>query len=151
MQADNKEIYRLTSERTKESEELYKEVGGFVFTALYKEIRKPNSLIINLKGVGRWHLRRKRIDYFVNNFIPEDPSTSFRLLNDENRAEICEIFKERSKDYERYVALRDEIRKIRHASQKLIETSQDNLGERKSSFQSEAEKDSRFFPGKPHL
>lgn len=127
MQSDYKEIYRLTALRTGKSEELYKEVGNHVFSNLYSFLRRPSALILKLKGVGSWYLRRKRMQIIVDEFPPdftktvEDFTSQLSLFKYENKKEIYEIFVQRLKEYEEYILLRDEIREKRYANQKLLE------------------------------
>lgn len=136
MQTDYKELYRLASLQGKGTEQEYKDIGNFVFNALYSELRRPKTLIIKLKGVGSWFLRRKRmqtvIDVYPPNFDkkPEDFSSPLDLLKHENKIEIYNIFKERLKEYEEYIKERDEIRKIRYENQTLLGSdNKENKGE----------------------
>lgn len=127
MQSDWKEIYKLTAKRTGENEQIYKDIGNFVFTHLYYNMRRPESLIIKLKGVGTWYLRRMRMRAIVEMFPPdfektrEDFDSPFGFLKNENKKEIYEVFKQRLEDYERYIQMRNEIRKVRYETQTLLE------------------------------
>lgn len=127
MQSDWKEIYKLTAARTGKSEQRYKEVGNFVFAKLYETLRRPKTLITKLKGIGTWYLRRKRmrivVDVFPPDFDkkPEDFPTKLDLFAYENRVEIYRLFQERLEEYKKYIELRDEIRKKRYETQKLLE------------------------------
>ena len=127
MQSDWNEIYKLTSQRTGKSTERYKEVGNFIFKSLYTNVRRPKSLIIKLKGVGTWYLRRSRMDTAVNMFPPDfdkKPSeTDFHLkvLKYENKIEIYNLFLERLKEYDSYISEKQQIRKKRNETQKPIE------------------------------
>lgn len=126
MQSDWKEIYKLTAKRTEENEQIYKDIGNFVFTHLYYSMRRPEHLIIKLKGVGTWFLRRMRMKAIVQLFPPdfdktrEDFESPLGFLKNENKKEIYEVFKKRLEDYERYIAIRNETRKIRYATQTLL-------------------------------
>ena len=108
MQSDYKEIYKLTAKRTSKNEVLYKDIGNFVFTELYNMLRKPNSLIIKLKGIGFWFLRRKRLAGVIKLYPAdyekkqEDFSSEYGFLKNENKKEIHALFMERLKDYEEY-------------------------------------------------
>jgi hypothetical protein len=133
MQSDNKELYKITARRTGKSEQKYKDVGNFVFSALYSNLRRPKSLIVKLKGVGYWYLRKARIEAIVNLFPPvhhpkfDLPPTTRKermdLIRYEARKEVYEILKERIKDYEKYIQIRDEIRKKRYETQRVIQPS----------------------------
>ena len=127
MQSDHKEIYRLTAERTGEDPQLYKDVGNYVFAALYGHFKRPKSLIVKLRGVGAWHLRKQRLKAVVEMYPPdfekkkEDFESEYGFLKNENKIEIHNLFKERLKEYDDYITLRDEIRKIRYETQVLLE------------------------------
>lgn len=126
MQSDHKEIYKLTSIRTGKSEEMYKELGNFVFANLYSFFRRPSSLIVKLKGVGSWYLRRKRMEILVGYYPPdfsrkkEDFPSEQSILKWENKVEIYNLFTERLKDYEKYTELRNQIRQKRNETQVLL-------------------------------
>lgn len=126
MQSDYKEIYKLTAKRTGKSEILYKDVGNFVFAELYNMIRKPNSLIIKLKGIGFWFLRRKRLYNAIErspaNYekTREDFSSDYSFEKNENKKELHKILLERIKDYNEYVDLKKQIRIERNKTQTLI-------------------------------
>jgi hypothetical protein len=130
MQSDWKQIYKLTAERTGNSEQQYKDIGNFVFQSLYANLRRPSHLIFKLKGVGTWYMRKKRMEVIVNLYPPdfdkkpEDFHHPLALLQHENKVEIYKIFKERLKDYEKYLGLRKEIRSKRNESQILLEPPQ---------------------------
>lgn len=128
MQSDDKSIYDLTSKRTGKSTQLYKDVGTFVFSSLYEKLRKPKSLIIKLKGVGTWYLRKKRMETLMS-YYPEDYDkkevdveimSPLSILNYENKREMFLLFKERLAEYERYITLRNEIRQERFKTQTII-------------------------------
>ncbi len=51
---------------------------------------------------------------------PEDFDHPLALLKHENKKEIYDIFVERLKEYDKYIELRNEIRKKRYETQELI-------------------------------
>lgn len=126
MQTDANETYRLTAERTGKSEDLYKEIGKAVFQELYNNIRRPKKLIVKLKGVGTWYLRRSRIEKTVDLFPPdfenkpEETDYFLKILAYENKIEIYNLFKERIEDYKRYIDQRQKIRTIRNGTQERL-------------------------------
>ena len=126
MQSDPKEIYKKTAAKTNKPLSLYKEVGTVVFSELYTHLRRPKSLIIKLKGVGTWYLRKARIDILLNIFPhdydknPQEFDSPLEILKYENSKELYEIFTERMKEYEEYVKEKKEIRIKRNESQALI-------------------------------
>jgi hypothetical protein len=126
MQSDPKEIYKLTAIEGKGTEQEYKDIGNFVFNSLYANLRRPKSLIIKLKGVGTWFLRRKRMQIVIDVFPPnfnkksEDFDHPLDLLKHENKIEIYNIFKERLKEYDEYIKDREEVKKKRYERQSLL-------------------------------
>jgi len=89
-------------------------------------MRRPQTLIIKLRGIGTWHLRRMRMRAMVEIFPPdfekkpEDFNTPYNLLKHENKIEIYNIFKQRLLDYEKYIEIRDAVRKTRYKTQTLL-------------------------------
>jgi hypothetical protein len=127
MQTDHKELYTLTGLRTGNDEQIYKDIGIFMFNKLSKTLRRPNKLIIKLKGVGTWYLRKKRMEEALK-WFPEDFDktekefeTEREVLRFENKKEVYRIFVDRLEDYKNYLAVRDSIRKIRYETQTLLE------------------------------
>lgn len=116
----------MTAEKTGKSEQLYKDLGTMVFTSLYQHLRRPQSLITKLRGIGSWFLRRERMK-IITTLHPPDPNRTFSENDNisktihENKLELHALFLERLKEYEEYIRVRDEVRKIRYATQKLLE------------------------------
>lgn len=129
MQSNYKDIYKKTAERTGKPENMYKDIGNFVFAALYRSLRRPKTLIVRLKGVGKWYLRRKRMTDLLT-LYPLQEKTEFKdenaLWKYENRQEIHNIFKERLKDYEQFVDEKLTIRKKRYETQHILESKEDS-------------------------
>lgn len=127
MQSNPNELYKLTSQRTGKSEQAYKDIGNFIFSELYKEQKRPSKLIIKIKGLGSFFLRRKRVkeilSYYPDGFsrTKEDFTSERQFLKYENKREIYELFTERLKDYEEYLEERNQIRKQRYETQVLLE------------------------------
>lgn len=141
MQTDYKHLYKLAAEKHGTPEQLYKDLGNFVFSQLYKEMRRPQKLILKLRGVGKWILRRKRMKYIIENF-PLDHDhyeqnsehlSSYTLFKYENKKEIHELFEQRLQDYDHYIQQREETRKIRYATQVPIQPSEGKEERHKSS------------------
>ncbi len=127
MQSDNNQLYKLTAVRTGTAEQIYKDIGNYVFHSLYANLRRPKTLIIKLKGVGTWYMRKARMELTLSEFpvdfgkTADDFKTDLGFLKYENKVEIHKIFKERLSDYERYISLRNEIRKKRYETQVLLQ------------------------------
>lgn len=119
MQSDNNEIYRLTAERTKEDQDLYKDIGNYIFKSLYNNMKNPKSIILKLKGLGYWYLRKTRIEFIVKKEYtkPKQKEGFFGdLAIDEynNKIRLQNVFKERLVEYEEYVRIKKEVKKLRN-------------------------------------
>ena len=121
MQSDYHQIYKLTAERTGKSESIYKDIGNLVFKSLSDNMKRPKKLIFKLKGIGYWYLRRNRIIATIEMFPPDSDKQSNETPNlSFDKVEIHALFKERIKDYDKYVEQKSEIRKKRNETQTLL-------------------------------
>lgn len=114
----------MTAERTGKSEQMYVDLGNCIFTEANQMLRKPKSLIIKLKGIGQWHLRRKRMQIVVSEFkdgLVDEFTSPQTLLEWKERRDRYEMFVERLKEYDDFISMRNEVRKKRYVTQKLIE------------------------------
>lgn len=137
MQTDYKQIYHELSEVTGKSEQMYKDIGSFIFQETARMMKNPESLIIKLKGVGSWHLRKKRMDIVVNEFTDySEPKSRTDFESDNIYENYMEkhnrfhIFKKMLAEYDKYLTLKQEINKKRRETQVLLEP---NNGEDSSS------------------
>ncbi len=133
MQSNHLDIYKMVAADTGVSEDLYKDIGSFIFKETARLLREPNSLILKLKGVGSWHLRKKRMEIVVYEWT--DRSTiktredftsdaSFKEYQEKHKRYIN--FQKRLEEYDKYLAIKAEVRLKRNENQVLQET---NKGE----------------------
>lgn len=133
MQSTSKEIYKITASRTGHSEQLYKDIGNFVQKETAALIRRPPSLIIKLKGIGYWFLRKKQLESsltrFPENFeemeseFEENTMSSFKF---ESRKEIYKIIKDRLADYVKYLAVKAEVKKKKDEFDQILKSEEDS-------------------------
>jgi hypothetical protein len=128
MQSDIKDIYKITSTRTGKDEQIYKDIGDYVFKEVKSNLEKPNSLIIKLKGIGFWYIRRSKmkeaLSHYPNHYEIDgynDFPSEGALLRFLNKQEIYKIFKARMKDYERYLEKRAEVKILKNEFNKISE------------------------------
>jgi hypothetical protein len=129
MQTNHLDIYKMVAGETGKSEDLYKDIGSFIFKETAGLLKEPSSLILKLKGVGSWHLRKARIKIFVDEYTApiHDEYTSEQTLKDwEEKKKRYLNFIERLKEYEKYLEIKKEIRLKRNETQVLL---QPNKGE----------------------
>jgi len=128
MQTNHLDIYKMLAEENGGNEQLYKDIGSFVFKETASMIKNPESLILKLKGIGSWHLRKKRMEIVVNEWTDrakiktrEDFSSEVAYMNYLDKHTQYMNFKERLEEYDRYLQLKQEIRKKRYETQILLE------------------------------
>lgn len=124
MQSEMKHVYKTLSEETGKNEELYKDIGSFVFKEMSKMLKEPSSLILKLKGVGTWHLRKSRLEIFVGEFTEptHDEYTCQQTLDEwVEKRKRYNNFVQRLKEYDKYLEVKKEIREKRHEGQILLE------------------------------
>lgn len=140
MQTNHLDIYRTLATEKGKSEQTYKDIGSFIFRETAKMLKEPTSLILKLKGVGSWHLRKKRMEIVVNEWTDrglvrdrnEFPSDNAYNIYLEKHIQYVN-FQQRLKEYEKYLAIKAKIRKKRYETQKLLEPSDGEIGRFKSS------------------
>ncbi len=131
MQTNHQDIYKALAMGNEKSEQKYKDIGSFIFRETAKMLKEPTSLILKLKGVGSWHLRKKRMEIVVNEWTDrglvrerEDfPSDGAYALYLEKHIQYVN-FQERLKEYEKYLEIKSKIRKKRYESQILLQPAQ---------------------------
>lgn len=128
MQGDYKQIYKQLSVETGKPEQLYKDIGNYIFQETYNMLRKPTNLIVKLKGVGSWHLRKRRMEIVVKDYPDrtierqrEEFDSDEAYLKYRQKKEQYDTFVERLKDYEKYLSIKKEIRTLRNETQILLE------------------------------
>lgn len=126
MQSNWKDIYNKASEKYGHSEQTYKDIGNFVYASLYENLRRPKNLIVKLRGIGFWYLRKKRLLIYNNilapdlNKNPEDFSSDLEQYEYDNKVELYHLFAERLKDYEKYSEIKSKVREERYKTQTII-------------------------------
>jgi len=128
MQTNHLDIYKKVSESTGIDEEIYKDIGSFIFRETAKMLKEPSSLILKLKGIGSWHLRKKRMEIVINEWEHRGEEKDRSEFSSDNAYEIYLEkhkqyinFQERLKEYEEYLNIKSEIRKQRNETQILFE------------------------------
>jgi hypothetical protein len=130
MQTELKHIYQTLAEETGKSEELYKDIGSFIFRETSRMLKEPSSLILKLRGIGSWHLRKRRMEIMVNEWQEIKPKAreefnheyEYQSYNERYKRYIN--FKERLKEYDKYLEIKQEVRLKRNETQVLLEPDQ---------------------------
>lgn len=128
MQTNHQDIYLTLAKEKGKSEQLYKDIGSFVFRETAQMLKEPTSLILKLKGVGSWHLRKKRLEIVVNEWTDraqvrhrdEFPSNMAYAAYLDKHLQYLN-FKERLLEYDKYLNIKKEIREKRYETQALLE------------------------------
>lgn len=133
MQTNHQEIYTTLAKEKDKPEQIYKDIGSFIFQETAKMLKEPTSLILKLKGVGSWRLRKKRMDIIINECsdrglvrnreeFPSDASYNIYL----EKYKQYHNFKERLKEYDKYIDIKKDIKQKRHATQVLLQPTSGN-------------------------
>lgn len=128
MQSSHLDIYKQVAAKTGKSEQMYKDIGSFVFKETAGMLKEPTSLILKLKGIGSWHLRKKRMEIVVNEWTDRsevktredfDSDVSYETYLEKHLRYIN--FQERLKEYEKYLEIKQQVRKKRNETQVLLQ------------------------------
>lgn len=128
MQTNHLDIYKMLALEKGKNEQTYKDIGSFIFKETAKMLKEPTSLILKLKGIGSWHLRKKRMEIVVNEWedrsikrdrseFPSDDAYSIWL---EKHLRYIN-FQQRLLEYDRYLSIKKQIREKRYETQTLLE------------------------------
>lgn len=103
-------------------------------------MRNPTSLILKLRGVGAWHLRKKRMDLVVREYPDRGLVRTREEFDTESGWEEYlekhnqyKIFQERLVEYDKYLEIKKEINAKRRETQVLLEPDKGENGRFKSS------------------
>lgn len=104
MQYTSKEIYKEVSEENNIPLNKVKLIGDIVFDELSKKIKSPNKIIIKIKGLGSFFLRKRKLENFIQSENTKGELTDFKLV---------ETLEARLKEYEIYVQKKQKMQKLR--------------------------------------
>lgn len=129
MQWESNHIYAKVAKDTGKDEAFIKALGNFVQKKLVDELKQPRKLIISVKGIGRWFLRRKRMQDAYDKFVNLNPDDYIVDTgeNGKERKMIWErnlaILKARLEDY---ISFLDRKQKVKIKKNEYKESRQDN-------------------------
>lgn len=115
MQADSPSIYKTVSEKTKEDLELVSIIGDFMQKEIANNLRNPKSLIIKVKGLGGWHLRRMRLKASYDRLKNYDYSKLVKLDEEVKEVMRQHVIRmgEMLKEYDLYLEEKSKLKKIK--------------------------------------
>lgn len=100
-----------------------KDVGDAVFSALLKSFKKPSSLIIKVRGLGDFFLRKKKLtEYYgkMNKIFNQDELTDIIKARDiqvpgyiQEKRDMIELMKNRLVEYDKFIEKKLNARKER--------------------------------------
>lgn len=117
MQADIKTIAKKLSKETEYSYDLLKAVGDTVFKYTGEVLKNPPNLIVNLRGIGKWYLRKQQMERKIE-YLEDYYKYSSGVLPDplgkywENK-ELKGNLESLLPVYEDYLFKKDQLRKLR--------------------------------------
>lgn len=142
MQIESKELYNIVAKKELLDPYLVKSIGDVVFKKMNRLTSDPPNLVLNLRGLGRRFIRRKKtLDLIagLKYIIREIEEGKRNRLPKEALIKDLEFMENLMKKYERYMEKKKEYKKIRYASEpslepivqqrEIQETGSDNIGE----------------------
>jgi hypothetical protein len=124
MQWESNDVYNKVAKDTGKDEAFIKALGNFVQKKLVEELKQPRKLIISVKGIGRWFLRRKRMQDAYDKFVVLNPDDYIVDTgeNGKERKMIWErnlkVLKERLDDYIPFLERKQEVKIKKNEYQK---------------------------------
>lgn len=113
MQANSTTIYNTVSTDCNLDLDFVTAVGDFMQKEIADNLRHPDSLIVKVKGLGGWHLRKVRLQNSFDN-LSKVPMESLR--NDESRESFVlylQRMKERLADYDNYIKDKSQMKQLK--------------------------------------
>lgn len=127
MQTNHLDIYKMVADKTGKSEQMYKDVGSFIFKETSLLLKEPTCLILKLKGLGSWHLRKKRMEIIISECpdrglvkVREDFDTQSGYEEYLEKHKQYKNFLERLKEYDKYLEIKKKVREKRYETQVLL-------------------------------
>lgn len=117
MQYTSVELYNETSIKNDIPLHKVKFVGDIVFSALNSQLNKPEAIILKIKNIGKFYMRKNKLDGeigFLREFIKKEGT-------DAKYTEKLNNLVERQVEYEEYLEEKKKIKKIRHENQSIVE------------------------------
>ena len=128
MQTNHLDIYKQLAQEKGKSEQMYKDLGSFIFKETSRLLKNPSSLILKLKGIGSWHLRKKRMEILISEWPEREKVRTREEFGSDSgydqymeKHRLFKVFKERLVEYEQYLTQKAEVRKKRNETQTLVE------------------------------
>lgn len=120
MQYTSVELYNETSIKNDIPLHKVKFVGDIVFNAINKNINEPEAIILKIKNIGKFYMRKNKLDgeigYIKTLLEKED------LENREKYSKRLLILQKRQEEYDEYLEEKKKIKKIRHEHQSIVES-----------------------------
>jgi hypothetical protein len=114
MQADSNYIYNKVSTDNQLDIDFVTAVGDFIQKEVANNLRSPESLIVKVKGLGNWHLRRMRLQSSFKNLSEYDQSKIKSEEQKENLKLYLERMKARLEEYDIYLSEKAKKREIKN-------------------------------------
>lgn len=115
MQFESKDIYRAVANKTGEDLEYIEAVGNYIQKRLVEELKNPKKLILSVKGIGRWFLRKKRLQAGYERLLDIDMSKYEEdTPHNKNKKEVIQkiigIMKDRLDEYKLFLEKKSLVR-----------------------------------------
>jgi hypothetical protein len=117
MQYTSIELYSETSIKNDIPLHKVKFVGDIVFNAINNNLKEPESIILKIKNIGKFYMRKNKLDSEIGYLQKLLKSDQADKLKHERK---LSILLKRQEEYNEYLEEKKKIKKIRHAKQTII-------------------------------
>jgi nucleoid DNA-binding protein len=120
MQYTHVELYNDVSVKNDIPLHKVKFVGDIVFNAINKNLKEPDSIILKIKHIGKFFMRKNRLEREIN-------SLKRRLTQADNEIERMSLIvklarlEKRNEEYTEYIVDKHKIKELRYGSQEALE------------------------------
>ena len=121
MQTTVKQVYKKVSENLTFSEEIVKSIGDKVFETLLSNFKTPQSLIIKVRGLGYFYMRKNKLEDQIKNvnaILAKVSNEEHQLYETpeyfEKKTKLRDLLLERQKEYNKFLEKKNIIKKLRN-------------------------------------
>lgn len=100
---------------------LVKSVGSKIFETLMKNFKKPPSIILKLRGLGYFYMKRNKLtSYLERKKDFEEKAKEYKLTEEEIKEKVrtIELLKKRMEEYDKFIEKKILIRSLRNKEKK---------------------------------
>jgi hypothetical protein len=122
MQIESKDLYKEVAEKNSVNLELIKSIGDTVFLEMNRLIKNPPNLILDLRGLGRRFVRKKKSESVLRNLKLDIVDPANKRSKEELQSEI-EMLEGLLIKYEVFLEKKRKTKELRYAFETPLQSS----------------------------